>query len=999
MQEVEVSPRDCFIHYLYVTQGKNISWSFSTKKKNISFGLFQKTIPTPINSNILTAPNNSTTGSSSETLLSPLSLHRSSPPPPPPPPPPSGKSGRTSLHSLTSAVSRASFDTLDIEENEEEQGSSQIGLLLPDHSTTSINSQNSSARNSRKKLTSPQLKDPDLKELLPIKHYNSASATIKGSYQVEEEGTYCLYFDNSFSRNTSKLITFCVVLKDGPNDEEPQCQPEISGWLLKKKRKKMQGWAKRWFQISNGVMSYYQYPEAPCRGTIHIGLSAVSSSQSSRSINMDSGTATYQLKALTNEDFDSWIAVIRKYVQQSKERQLTDPDYTNTLTSPRQSMDLSRRSSVYKRQSLIRGDSLNLFRLGRVENDDELNKIYAAFSNMDHGFRTVQEYLELLKTATTEPPPSPNPQPRLNLNQDGKFRLKKFPISLQKANSIPTLQPETNPTLSPNFFSMTYEQIYEKLYASFNSLKADKEKALEILRTEAEKWKRMDAAYRSLLSEKENARKESLSSKQSNEKIQVNLAQNTELNENSMAIETHDEIIDRAESLTSLGTASEVFFDAEDIILGPNSVSDGDSDADADAANIQVIDEESEEEIVKVTDFTEEIEIPSPTLEDHALTRTISFRRRKQLPSPICGDDISLLSILRKNVGKDLATIAMPISLNEPLNLLQRMAEELEYSDLLDKAAETDSSLKRLMYVSAFAISAYASTQHRAGRKPFNPLHGETYEYVRSDKGFKFIAEKVSHYPPIMACHADSPNWTFWQDSKIKTKFWGKSMELIPSGTVHVIIQKYDDHFTFNKLSTWMRNMISANKYLEHTGVMRVQNQSNGEACEITFNQSGFFSSGPQNEIVGKLLSANGKKAGNLNGRWNESIFHEIGPNQLEVIWKANPPIPDYEEYYGFTQFAVELNEITPDIVEFLPNTDTRFRPDQRLFEQGKVEEAEKEKLRIEQKQRDFRKQLEKNGEEWEPQWFKLVNGEWVYKGEYFEKRDKKAFEKKIELW
>lgn len=41
---------------------------------------------------------------------------------------------------------------------------------------------------------------------------------------------------------------------------------------------------------------------------------------------------------------------------------------------------------------------------------------------------------------------------------------------------------------------------------------------------------------------------------------------------------------------------------------------------------------------------------------------------------------------------------------------------------------------------------------------------------------------------------------------------------------------------------------------------------------------------------------------------------------------------PDYELYYGFTRFAIELNELEPDAVNYLPCTDTRFRPDQRLL-------------------------------------------------------------------
>lgn len=51
-------------------------------------------------------------------------------------------------------------------------------------------------------------------------------------------------------------------------------------------------------------------------------------------------------------------------------------------------------------------------------------------------------------------------------------------------------------------------------------------------------------------------------------------------------------------------------------------------------------------------------------------------------------------------------------------------------------------SLMRILYVAAFAISAYASTEGRAC-KPFNPLLGETYEANYPDKGLRFFSEKV----------------------------------------------------------------------------------------------------------------------------------------------------------------------------------------------------------------------------------------------------------------
>ncbi|XP_010618602.1 oxysterol-binding protein-related protein 7 [Fukomys damarensis] len=122
------------------------------------------------------------------------------------------------------------------------------------------------------------------------------------------------------------------------------------------------------------------------------------------------------------------------------------------------------------------------------------------------------------------------------------------------------------------------------------------------------------------------------------------------------------------------------------------------------------------------------------------------------------------------------------------------------------------------VYVAAFAVSAYCSTYHRAGCKPFNPVLGETYECERPDRGFRFISEQVSHHPPISACHAESENFVFWQDMKWKNKFWGKSLEIVPVGTVNVSLPRFGDHFEWNKVTSCIHNILSGQRWIEHYG-------------------------------------------------------------------------------------------------------------------------------------------------------------------------------------
>jgi hypothetical protein len=118
-------------------------------------------------------------------------------------------------------------------------------------------------------------------------------------------------------------------------------------------------------------------------------------------------------------------------------------------------------------------------------------------------------------------------------------------------------------------------------------------------------------------------------------------------------------------------------------------------------------------------------------------------------------------SILKSMIGKDMTKMTLPVSFNEPTSLLQRVAEDMEYTDLLDTAAERVDSTERLLYVAAFAASEYASTIGRVA-KPFNPLLGETYEYARPDKGYRFFIEQVSHHPPIGAAYAESKKWDYY---------------------------------------------------------------------------------------------------------------------------------------------------------------------------------------------------------------------------------------------
>jgi len=117
-------------------------------------------------------------------------------------------------------------------------------------------------------------------------------------------------------------------------------------------------------------------------------------------------------------------------------------------------------------------------------------------------------------------------------------------------------------------------------------------------------------------------------------------------------------------------------------------------------------------------------------------------------------------------------------------------------------------------------------------------------------------------------------------------------------------------------------------------------------------------------------------------GTWTEKIeggpiepnrntnSHHMETHNMKLLWQRKMPPAFLEKMYNFTELAIELNEDEPDVAP----TDSRRRPDQRLMEEARWDEANQEKLRVEEKQRQARKvrEAEGNGVDiFQPKWFK----------------------------
>eukprot|EP01130_Rhizamoeba_saxonica_P016231 TRINITY_DN746_c0_g1_i10.p1 TRINITY_DN746_c0_g1~~TRINITY_DN746_c0_g1_i10.p1 ORF type:complete len:456 (-),score=94.15 TRINITY_DN746_c0_g1_i10:22-1389(-) len=369
-----------------------------------------------------------------------------------------------------------------------------------------------------------------------------------------------------------------------------------------------------------------------------------------------------------------------------------------------------------------------------------------------------------------------------------------------------------------------------------------------------------------------------------------------------------------------------------------------------------------------------------------------------------------LMSILTTNViGKDVFTggISLPTELYEPLTILQRMCEMIEWGAVLEEAITCTDSLDRMAYVIGFAVSGYCNTDKRM-HTAFNPLLGETYEYECARSGARYFAEQVSHHPPVSACHAQNDHWVFWQNSFPQTKFKGNSIDIDTHGRSHLYFNESKDHFFYTNPVTRVHNIIfGGSTWIEHYGELKMSNLKTGDKAVINFKPSGFFSSKPAYIVTGDIFDCTGKKVIHINGRWDSHIeatwlrdTKDSQQGQKKTVWQ------NFSEncvggLYCFTQFAETLNEVHGSTDYYLP-TDSRLRADRQLLDELNYDDANKLKKIIEERQREDRKIRAEKGEDWEPLWFHKIQEEdggsiWVYCGDYWERKDQKMSDDYVE--
>ncbi|XP_056319849.1 oxysterol-binding protein-related protein 9 isoform X3 [Danio aesculapii] len=348
-----------------------------------------------------------------------------------------------------------------------------------------------------------------------------------------------------------------------------------------------------------------------------------------------------------------------------------------------------------------------------------------------------------------------------------------------------------------------------------------------------------------------------------------------------------------------------------------------------------------------------------------------------------------LLSQVR--LGMDLTKVVLPTFILERRSLLEMYADFFAHPDLFVSIAEQQDPRDRMVHVVKWYLSAFhAGRKGSVAKKPYNPILGEVFfchwdlpsetedpaaaECVSdgpvpwsSKNSVSFVAEQVSHHPPISAFYAEcfSKKIQFNAHIWTKSKFLGMSIGVHNIGQGCVSCLEYDEHYILTFPNGYGRSILTV-PWVELGGECNISCSKSGYSANIVFHTKPFYG-GKKHRITAEIFAPNDKKSYcSIEGEWNGVMYSKLATGEnavfidtkkLGLIKKKVRKLEDQLEY--------ESRSLWKDVTVNLKLKD--------------IDAATEAKHRLEEKQRAEARDRKEKEMQWETRLFHEDGECWVY--------------------
>ncbi|XP_028939074.1 oxysterol-binding protein-related protein 9 isoform X4 [Ornithorhynchus anatinus] len=346
-----------------------------------------------------------------------------------------------------------------------------------------------------------------------------------------------------------------------------------------------------------------------------------------------------------------------------------------------------------------------------------------------------------------------------------------------------------------------------------------------------------------------------------------------------------------------------------------------------------------------------------------------------------------LLSQVR--LGMDLTKVVLPTFILERRSLLEMYADFFAHPDLFVSISDQKEPRERMVQVVRWYLSAFhAGRKGSVAKKPYNPILGEIFQChwtlpTESEESAEpvaegpvpwvsghsvtFVAEQVSHHPPISAFYAEcfSKKIQFNAHIWTKSKFLGMSIGVHNIGQGCVSCLDHDEHYILTFPNGYGRSILTV-PWVELGGECAINCPKTGYSASVVFHTKPFYG-GKKHRVTAEIFSPTDKKSFcSVEGEWNGVMYarYATGENAVFIDTKKLPTIKkkvrkleDQNEY--------ESRSLWKDVTYNLKIRD--------------IDAATAAKHRLEEKQRAEARERKEKETQWETRLFHEDGECWVY--------------------
>lgn len=359
-----------------------------------------------------------------------------------------------------------------------------------------------------------------------------------------------------------------------------------------------------------------------------------------------------------------------------------------------------------------------------------------------------------------------------------------------------------------------------------------------------------------------------------------------------------------------------------------------------------------------------------------------------------------LLSQIR--IGMDLTKVVLPTFILERRSLLEMYADFFAHPDLFSTIPDYESPEERMVQLVKWYLSAFhAGRKSSVAKKPYNPILGEiflchwnmnlegkdksddqsntstapppacdieTYSKGLPQNNLLFVAEQVSHHPPVSAFYAENREKLISCCSHIytKSKYLGFSVGVHNIGQGVIKLLKHNETYVCTFPSAYGRSILTI-PWVELGGSVNISCEQTGYSASIEFVTKPFYG-GKKHRVMGEILKPNKEPLMTIDGEWNGVMYSKSAKNSNEkqvFVDTTCLPVIKKQVRSISSQETFESRNVWKEVT--------------RALKQRDVNGATAAKSYIEQRQRDLLKGRLENGTKWKTRYFEATDDGWNY--------------------